>query len=177
MAIKNLLVAYNGGTAFASALHLALQMANKFDAHLTRIVAHGASSVAKNIPNWLSASMRSSIGEITARQIAELAEKFNAFSDGKIDEGWLHWIDVKADLDKVVAYYSRFFDLTIFGQYENLVAADELMLHPDRIAYERGRSILVAPKTHNATEINEHAVAAWDGGALRHARCLTPCSL
>ena len=37
MAIKSLLIAYNGGDASDSALHLALQMANKYDAHLTGI--------------------------------------------------------------------------------------------------------------------------------------------
>lgn len=163
MAIKNLLIAYNGGEASDSALHLALQMAAKYDAHLTGIVAHGASSVTKNIPNWLSASMRSSIGEITEKRTNELAEKFHAFSKGKIDKDRLHWIDVKADPDKAVAFYSRLFDLTILGQYENLISADELMLHPDRIAYESGRPILVAPKKYLPTEINEHAVVAWDG--------------
>ncbi|WP_120631510.1 universal stress protein [Ruegeria sp. EL01] len=163
MAIKNLLVAYNGGSASDSALHLALQMAHKYDAHLTGIVAHGASSVTKNIPNWLSASMRSSIGEITERRTVELAEKFHAFSEGKIEEEKLHWIDVKADPDKAVAFYSRLFDLTILGQYENLIAADELLLHPDRIAYESGRPILIAPKKYGSAEINENAVVAWDG--------------
>lgn len=163
MAIRNLLVAYNGGDASNSALHLALLMAKKYDAHLTGIVAHGASSVTKNIPNWLSASMRTSIGEITERRTNELAEKFQVFAAGKIDPDRLHWIDVKADPDKAVTFYSRLFDLTILGQYENLIAADELMLHPDRIASESGRPILVAPKTYAETEINEHAVVAWDG--------------
>jgi nucleotide-binding universal stress UspA family protein len=163
MAIKNLLVAYNGGEASDAALHLALLMAKKYDAHLTGIVAHGASSVTKNIPNWLSDSMRMSIGEITERRTEELAKKFDAYTDGKIDKERLHWINVKADPDKAVAFYSRFYDLTILGQYENLIAADELMLHPDRIAFESGRPILVAPKAHSEVEINEHAVVAWDG--------------
>lgn len=163
MAIQNLLVAYNGGAASDAALHLALQMASKYDAHLTGIVAHGASSVTKNIPNWLSDAMRTSIGEITERRTVELGQKFQTYAEGKIDKDKLHWIDVKANPDKAVTFYSRFFDLTILGQYENLIAADELLLHPDRIAFESGRPILVAPKTHSEVEINEHAVVAWDG--------------
>ncbi len=163
MAVRNLLVAYNGGDASNSALHLALRMAKKYDAHLTGIVAHGASSVTKNIPNWLSASIRASISEITERRTNELAEKFYAFADGKIDASRLHWIDVKSDPDKAVTFYSRLFDITILGQYENLIAADELVLHPDRIASESGRPILVAPKSHNAAAKSEHAVVAWDG--------------
>jgi nucleotide-binding universal stress UspA family protein len=45
----------------------------------------------------------------------------------------------------------------------NLISADELVLHPDRIAYESGRPIMVAPRTYRAPEINEKAVVAWDG--------------
>ncbi|MEP1765495.1 MAG: universal stress protein [Sulfitobacter sp.] len=107
--------------------------------------------------------MRASISEITERRTNELAEKFYAFADGKIDANRLHWIDVKSDPDKAVTFYSRLFDITILGQYENLIAADELVLHPDRIASESGRPILVAPKAHFATGISEHAVVAWDG--------------
>ncbi len=163
MAIKNILIAYNGGEASDAALHLALQMARKYDAHLTGIVAHGASNVTRNIPKWLSESMRSSITEITARRTDELAVKFGDRTQGHIAEDRLHWIDVREDPDRAVSDYSRLFDITVLGQYENLIAADELVLHPDRIAYECGRPILVAPKGFRPTEINEKAVVAWDG--------------
>lgn len=163
MAIKNLLIAYNGGEASDSALHLALQMAAKYDAHLTGIVAHGASSVTRNIPSWLGGAMRESITEIMAKRTVELAEKFQARCEGKIDPARLHWIDVRQDPDRAVTDYSRMFDITVLGQYENLIAADEMVLHPDRIAYESGRPILVAPKSFRAPEIKEKAVVAWDG--------------
>jgi nucleotide-binding universal stress UspA family protein len=163
MAIKNILIAYNGGDASDSALHLAVQMARKFDAHLTGIVAHGASSVTRNIPNWLSESMRNSITEITARRTDELAVKFRERAGRRIAEDRLHWIDVREDPDRAVSDYSRLFDITVLGQYENLISADELVLHPDRIAYESGRPIMVAPRTYRAPEINEKAVVAWDG--------------
>ena len=163
MAIKNILIAYNGGDASDSALHLALQMAAKYDAHLTGIVAHGASNVTRNIPRWLSDSMRASIEELTVRRTDELAGKFAEKARGKISDDRLHWIDVREDPDRGVADYSRFFDITVLGQYENLIAADELVLHPDRIAYESGRPIMVAPKGFAAPQIIEKAVFAWDG--------------
>ncbi|WP_174148642.1 universal stress protein [Leisingera sp. ANG59] len=163
MAIKNILIAYNGGEASDSALHLALQMAAKYDAHLTGIVAHGASSVTRNIPKWLSNAMRESITEITARRTEELAQKFRDQARDRIAEERLHWIDVREDPDRAVSDYSRLFDITVLGQYENLISADELVLHPDRIAYESGRPILVAPKNFRVPEINEKAIVAWDG--------------
>lgn len=163
MAIKNILIAYNGGEASDSALHVALQMADKYDAHLTGIVAHSASSVTRNIPNWLSHAMRESITEIIAQRMEELAEKFKAGCSGKIRRDRLHWLDVKQDPDRAVSDYSRMYDITVLGKYENLVAADELVLHPDRIAYDCGRPILVVPKAFRPSSINEKAVVAWDG--------------
>ena len=164
MAIKNLLIAYNGGEASDSALHLALQMAQKYDAHLTGIVAHGASNVTRNIPRWLSDTMRSSISEVMDRRTDELAEKFRQRTQGVIPDDRLHWLDIREDPDRAVAYYSRLYDMTVLGQYENLIEADELVLHPDRIAYSSGHPILVAPKSWRPPQINGRAVIAWDGG-------------
>jgi nucleotide-binding universal stress UspA family protein len=163
MAIKNILIAYNGGGASDSALHLALQMAEKYQAHLTGIMAHGASSVTRNIPNWLSASLRDSITEITAQRTNEIADRFQERSSGKISPDRLHWIDIKDDPDRAVSDYARLFDITVLAQYENLIAADELVLHPDHIAYECGRPVLVVPKSFSSPEIKERAVVAWDG--------------
>jgi len=100
------------GSFDGGALHLALQMAEKYDSHLTGIVAHGASSVTRNIPRWLSDSMRASIAEITVRRTEELAGKFADKARGKIAEDRLHWIDVRKDPDRAVADYSRLFDIT-----------------------------------------------------------------
>lgn len=163
MAIKNLLVAYNGGEASDAALSMAVHLANKYDAHLTGIVAHNASNVTRNVPKWLSSAMRGSIGEITARRTDELEENFYTFVDGKIGSERVHWIDVKADSDHAVAISSRHFDLTFWGQYENLIAVDELLLHPDRIAFESGRPMLVVSKAHQPSEIKGRVVVAWDG--------------
>ena len=107
--------------------------------------------------------MRSSITEITAQRINSLADKFRERSQGKIPDSQLHWIDVKANPDRAISHYSRLYDITVLGQYENLIASDELEIHPDRIAHECGRPVLVAPKNYRLPEINEKAVVAWDG--------------
>lgn len=168
MAIKNILVAYNGGEASNAALHMGVQMANKYDAHLTGIMAHGASNITRSIPKWLLGSVQDSISDIVLKRTDEVAEKFQSFMDGELPSERIHWIDVKANPDLAVSHYARLFDVTVVGQYENLLAADELELHPDRIAYSSGRPIIVAPKSHApashaAGSINEKAVVAWDG--------------
>lgn len=163
MALKNLLVAYNGGEASDTALHLGLLMANKFDAHLTGIVAHGASNITRSIPTWMHETVRAQISDLTRHRADELKSRFFERTHGKLSDDRLHWIDIPFDPDSAVSRYSRMFDLTILGQYQNLTAADEYELHPDRIAYNCGRPIFVAPINYRPAVINERAVIAWDG--------------
>lgn len=163
MAIKNLLIAYNGGEASNAALHMAIQMAHKYDAHLTGIMAHGASNITRSIPKWLGGTVKASISDIVLKRTHEVAEKFQAYIQDKMPADRVHWIDIKANPDLAVSYYARLFDVTILGQYENLPAADELELHPDRIAYASGHPTIVVPKAFHTDTINEKAVVAWDG--------------
>ncbi|WP_170329013.1 universal stress protein [Ruegeria arenilitoris] len=163
MTLKNLLVAYNGGEASDTALHLGALMSRKYDAHLTGIVAHGVSNIVQNFPPWLAQKVAASLDDIIAGRVTELEDRFRSYLDGKVDPDKQHWIDVHADPDRTISFYTRMFDVTVLGQYENLPAADEYTLHPDRIAHASGRPILVAPKRFRPTEINESAVIAWDG--------------
>jgi len=163
MAIKNILIAYNGGEASDSAVRLALQMCAKYDAHLTGILAHGASDVAKKIPYWIASSMRETMEKLTEERMIELKGKFFTMCDKNISPDRLHWIDVKSQPDKAVSYYSRYFDIIVLGQYENLLESDELTLRPHNITRESRRPIIVAPKNYTATSLNERAVVVWDG--------------
>ena len=43
-----------------------------------------------------------------------------------------------------------FDDITVLGQYKNLIVDDERILHPDQMAYDSGHPIIVAP--HDCTQ-------------------------
>lgn len=163
MGLGNLLVAYNGGDASDTALHLAALMARKYDAHVTGIVAHGVSGVVQSLPPWLARQVVPSLNDVAATRIADLKARFHGFLEGKVAPDKCHWIDVQADPDRTIAHYTRMFDVTLLGQYQNLQAADEYVLHPDRIAHASGRPIMVAPRAFRPDTINESAVIAWDG--------------
>jgi nucleotide-binding universal stress UspA family protein len=163
MTFRNVLVAYNGGAGSAAALDFALWLAEQHEAHLTGILAHGASQFTQKIPAWLTKSLKSSLTDIMDDRIAELTRAFQTATEGRITPERLHWLDVREEPDQAVARFARLYDLTIVGQYENLPAADEYVLHPDRIAHASGRPILVAPKRFRPDGINESAVIAWDG--------------
>ena len=161
--IKNLLLAYNGGPASNAALGMALHMARKYDAHLTGVLAHGVSKVSRNIPAWFSAEIKQSIVGALSKKANEIEDRFRQVAEGSIAPDKLHWIEVAGDPDQTIADYAMLYDITIVGQFESLVEADELELHPDRIASQSGRPVLLVPKGFDASQFNENAVLAWDG--------------
>lgn len=170
MTYRNLLVAYNGGPGSKAALEYALWFADLHEAHLTGILAHGASQFTQKIPAWLAGSLKSSLSDIMDERMADIARSFRAATNGSIDPDRLHWLDVSDEPDQAVARFARLYDMTIVGQYENLLGADELVLHPDRIAYASGRPTLLIPRDFSApNHPADTAIVAWDGG-LRVAR-------
>lgn len=165
MTFRNVLVAYNGGPGSRAALEFAIWLVNHHDAHLTGILAHGASQFTQKIPAWLTRSLKSSLTDIVEDRIAELTQSFRDTTAGKVPADRLHWLDVREEPDQAVARFARLYDLTIVGQYENLLGADELVLHPDRIAYASGRPTLLIPRDMDMTRVEtDTAVVAWDGG-------------
>lgn len=164
MAIKNILVAYNGGAASDAALHLGVQMARKYDAHLTGIMAHGISSTTRHMPAWLSSHIRQSIEETFEGHGADVRRRFHEQVTANLTADRTHWLEVEDDPDRSVATFARVFDITLVGQYENLPEQDAMLLHPDRIAYDAARPVIIAPKSYKAERLNERAVIAWDGG-------------
>lgn len=162
MAIKNLLVAYNGSEASDAALHNAMLMQRKYDAHVTGLLAQGdPSTMGRDLP-WMPESIRNSIATAAAEAADQLKERFrDATAAAPADH--IHWIDSRGESNATVAEYGRLFDLTILGTHEKMGAKEHLELHPDRIALISGRPVLVFPAGHRAEKIVEHAVLAWDG--------------
>ena len=107
--------------------------------------------------------MRDSIKGAIALKAEEIAARFKAVALEELAQDRVHWIVVGGDPDQTISDYAKLFDFTILGQFENLVEADELELHPDRIAYESGRPVLIIPRDYQQSDFNEKAVLAWDG--------------
>lgn len=166
MSIKNLLVAYNGGEASDAALRVAIGMAQKYDAHLTGVLAHGVSRVSRNIPAWFSKEMTESIQGAISYKAEIVAGKFHDMALATRPANKVHWIEVGGDPDQTIADYAMLYDITVVGQYETLAEADELELHPENVALKSGRPVLWVPKQFDVKNMNEHAVLAWDGNRI-----------
>ena len=71
MAIKNLLIAYSGSDSSDAALDFALLMRDKYDAHVTGLLAHNFAPVNQIVGSWIPQDVRDSIKEAQAQAYQE----------------------------------------------------------------------------------------------------------
>lgn len=159
MAIKNILVAFDGTEGARAALTLGLRMADKYDAHLTGLMPHGTPSARLNRLIASHSSLGEAIAEIDARAIAEAEEMFRVATDGRDNA---HWTTTEASADAAIVENARYFDVTLVGQYNRDREDSSFAMHPDVIALQSGRPIIIVPKGHDRA-LGERAVVAWDG--------------
>ncbi len=167
MAIKNILVAYNGTELSDAAVGMALLMAKKYDAHVTGVLAHGVPQFLSGTASWLSTSIANQINEVVTRLKEEvydgIAARFREVTAGSDLGDKVHWIDIYGAPDNTIAEIARCFDITLLGEYASVPGEDQLVLHPDLVALQSGRPVLVIPKNYKVAALGEHAVFAWDG--------------
>jgi nucleotide-binding universal stress UspA family protein len=162
-ALRDLCIAFNGGPASVSALHYAVGLASATGAHLTGLLAHGTSSVSRNIPAWLPEETRRSVLDALAHRADEVRARFDEVVRDRLDPARTHWIEIGGDPDATVADYAGLYDLTVLGQYENLPAAAEVELHPGTVARRTARPIVVVPRSCEAAPDAPTVALAWDG--------------
>jgi len=162
MAIKNLLVAYSGSDSSDAALGAGLFMCDKYDAHLTGLLAHDFAPVNPNVKNWIPEEVRESIHAAQAKARKDIAARFKQRTAQCPSPDKVHWIGKPGDSNGTIARYARLFDLTIIGRYD-AVHGEDHELHPDMVAMLSGRPVLLVPREFDMSNFNEHAVVAWDG--------------
>jgi nucleotide-binding universal stress UspA family protein len=167
MAIKNILVAYNGTDSSNGAVRLALLMAKKYDAHLTGVLVHGVPQLLASATPWLTESLSAEFASIANRMKAEVYQGITKrFEELTADAGLgdrLHWLDIEGSADATIMELARCFDITLMGEYQPVTGEEQIALHPDLVALQSGRPVLIVPKDYQTAELNEHAVLAWDG--------------
>ena len=162
MAIKNLLIAYSGSDSSDAALDAALFMRDKYEAHLTGLLAHKFAPVNPNVNSWIPEDVRESIEKAQAKATKKIAARFKQRTESSSAPDKIHWISQPGDGNATVARYARLFDLTIVGRYDAIHGEDD-ELHPDIVAMVSGRPVLLVPREFDMSTFNEHAVLAWDG--------------
>lgn len=162
MAIKNLLVAFNGSETSKNALRAGLLMQRKYSAHLTGILAHEGKRDRFNDRAWLPDNVRDVLEAAIHNNEAEVEAQFRELTGGEVSDEMLHWITLSGEPDHTVAQYARMYDITLVGQYRDPTTAD-INLHPERIALKSGRPVVVVPADYDEETITKPVVLAWDG--------------
>ncbi len=163
MALKNVLVAYNNSQSAQSALDAALVMQARFDTHLTGLVAHELPRPGYLMDGWVPEAVRQTIVESELATCAAIEAAWNRAVDGRCLENKTHWIQTTGEADATVMTYARYFDLTVMGQAGKSEAEMPLVSHPDLIAMQSGRPVMVVPTEFDRQPVNNRVVLAWDG--------------
>jgi len=163
MSIKNLLIAYNATEATNAALATALLMAEKYDAHLTGVLAHGGPRVHSSAEPWITSEIREMIAKSTQKACAGIAKSFDQRVASFESKDNVHWLDISGEANASVMRCAHYFDLVVMGQYEDLDDKQYLALHPEIIARQSGKPVIIVPKSHDAESLIPRSVVAWDG--------------
>lgn len=159
MAIKNILVVFDGTEGAQSALRLGLKMAEKYGAHITGLLPHGDPSSQLRALSVQHTSLREAIAETNARLIKEAKALFWDCAQGHKN---VHWLVHDGQADRAVVENARYFDVTLIDQYDPAQNKTVFEVHPDKIALQSGRPIIIVPRGHDRP-LGEKAVIAWDG--------------
>lgn len=165
MAIKNILVAFNGMPGSESALQGAVLMQQHYGAHLTGLFAHGGSALSHQIKPWMPKKVQSAIMEVAERSHKEIREKFDAIC-ASVPSDRLHWIDSGGPVQRTVAGYARLYDITVLGMHETMqeYGQSHIEIYPDRVTFDSGRPVIIFPPNFSGSVFGQRAVVAWDGG-------------
>ncbi len=166
MAIKNILVAYNGTPAADSALKLGLLMAKKYSAHLTGVFAQGVPEAFESAAPYLTQGLANQFREISLNAQKQARETVaNRFREivGSLDADNLHWLEVYGSGDSSIIEIARCFDVTVLGQLAADAEKRHSDLHPDVIALMSGKPVLIVPRGYETAALGDRAALAWDG--------------
>lgn len=138
-------------------------MRERYDAHLTGLLAHYTESVNQVVNSWTPEDIQESVKKAREQANLDVATKFKERIESRSEADKVHWISRRGQGDTTVAKYARFYDLTILGRYDAVHGEDQQELHPDMITMVSGRPVMLIPREFDMSTFNEHAVIAWDG--------------
>ncbi len=163
MAVKNILVAFDGAEPSQSALALAVQVAERHDAHLTGLLTQPLPLYAAPNGAWLPVE---TMEMLIAREKERADGIRRQFHERCAAEGMTErtsFFAVQGPADIRFSEFALSYDLVVMGQPRGDVWEPLREPHPDTVALTSGRPVLVAPRTLHLGALQNGAVLAWDG--------------
>lgn len=172
MAIKDLLVAFDGNAAAVCATRLGVQMAKKYDARLSGVFISEATSFETHVLRWMTQEMQDQVreGERLAQQ--GIADLFHATVKDAGYEGQASWLELQGKPHVLLPRLSRYFDLMLLGQFGTDEQSRGRELQAESILLRAGKPLIIVPRSYQPRPFKEYAIVAWDGSRSA-ARALT----
>ena len=163
MAIKSILCPYTGEANSAAALSYALKAAKHHDAWVTGALSHG--------PGYIERQFASMVGEQILGMLREQSEEFYKSIQTRFDKevaaaGWgekSEFAEFEDQEYQALSAFARGFDLVIIGEHSTDMNESHMSPHPDMLALQSGRPVLMIPDDFQAKELSSHVLIAWDG--------------
>lgn len=173
MAIKDLLVAYDGNEASEKALEFALRMGAKYGAMVTGLKVNTPPKLDSHVRRWISEDVLKGMAEAQAEASASIRDKFDAHVNASGFKGDVGWLVEEGQPDIMIARSARFFDLLLIGQFESVFRPEmHRTVDPKELLLRAGKPVIIVPKTYEVRDFKETAAVAWDGSRFA-ARALT----
>ncbi|MBU2583102.1 MAG: universal stress protein [Alphaproteobacteria bacterium] len=173
MAIKDLLVAYDGNEASEKALEFALKMGAKYGAVVTGMKVNTPPKFDSHVRRWMPEDVLKNLAEAQNEASAEVKTKFEAQVAASGFKGETGWIVEQGQPDVMLARSARFYDLLLIGQFESAFRPEmHRTVDPKELLLRAGKPIIIVPKKYTVRDFKETAAVAWDGSRFA-ARALT----
>ena len=174
MAIKDLLVAYDGNDGSRNALRFAVMMAQKYDAAITGVHIFRLQTYESHIRRWTPEDVleRMKESELEAEKEIEASYRGEIAATGFTGE--IKWISAQGRPNIILPRLSRYFDMTMLGQFTNAFEHERGSLQPEEVLRRSGSPLIIVPLEYQVRPLKETAAVAWDGSrsaarALRDA--------
>lgn len=163
MAIKSILCPYSGEHNSAAALRYALKAARQHDAWVTGALAHGPGYVERQFAPMVGKQILTLLRE----QSAEVYKAIQArFGKEVAAAGWAEkseFAEFEDQEHQALSAFARGFDLVIIGAHSASANDSHMSPHPDILALQSGRPVLMIPDAYEGKELASHVMIAWDG--------------
>jgi nucleotide-binding universal stress UspA family protein len=172
MAIKDLLVAYDGNDASKKALQFAVQMARKYRAAVTGVHVFRPEAYESHVRRWIPEETLKSLHAAALEVEGAIETSFRAEIAESGFDGEIKWFTAEGQANIILPRIARYFDILLVGQFTTHFGHEGRTVSPEELAIRAGGPLIVVPTGLEVRPFKEQAAVAWDGSRSA-ARALT----
>lgn len=165
MAIKDLLVAYQGDEGSQNALRFAFQMSAKYAAVVTGVHVQLPTQYAMQQARWVPEDILDVVRKGDREAVAAIETSFRTAVAEIAPLAQHEWFARQGVPSLLLARMSRYFDILITGQFKGAISHGGRALQPEELIRRSGKPMLIVPEDYAVREFKEEAVVAWDGSS------------